>query len=76
MTSKYGLAKELLTNLSRRAEQCALTVSDAEEALLISVIQSMKSDRGDAYLRGILQYEIDSLGSGGVYEIQRGGGHS
>ena len=44
--------------------------------LLISLVQQMKDARGVDYIRSILQYEIDSLGSGGTFEIQRGGGHS
>ena len=76
MTTKYGLAKELIAILDKRARDEALNTEDAEEALLVSIIQSLKGHKGVEYLRGILQYEIDSLGSGGVYEIQRGGGHS
>ncbi len=76
MTTKYGLAKEALQWLADNAGEVPVTVDEAEEALLISLIQNMKENRGRDYLRGVLQYEIDSLGSGGVYEIARGGGHS
>ena len=74
--SKYSLAKELIAELSGKAEQSSVDPDEAHEALLISLVQQMKDDRGVDYIRSILQYEIDSLGSGGTFEIQRGGGHS
>lgn len=69
--SKYGLAKELIETLAARAREAGLDPGDVEEAMLISLVQSLKAARGAADVRSILQYEIDSLGSGDVYEIQR-----
>ncbi len=69
--SKYGLARELIEELGRRSRDAGLDPDDVEEALLISLVQSLKARRGSADVRSVLQYEIDSLGSGDVYEIQR-----
>lgn len=74
--SKYSIAKEAIQNLDSEAEANSIDPVDAQEAMLVSLVQTMKEKLGPAHVRGILQYEIDSLGSGGVYEIQRGGGHS
>ena len=74
--SKYGLAKSTLAELENNAHTAGIDKVDAYEALLIMTVQNMKELEGVRDLRGLLQYEIDSLGSGGVHEIQRGGGHS
>lgn len=69
--SKYALAKALIEELAQRSGEAGLEPNDVEEALLISLVQSLKARRGASEVRSILQYEIDSLGSGDVYEIQR-----
>lgn len=74
--SKYGLAKRVIRDLEGQAKTMAIDGMDAQEALLISLVQTLKEGRGVEHIRGILRYEIDSLGSGGLYEVQRGGGHS
>ena len=74
--SKYSLAKALISELDGKAEGEGVEPSEAQEALLISLVQNLKDNRGVDYIRSILQYEIDSLGSGGQFEIQRGMGHS
>ena len=71
MISKYGLANETLEALKAASAENNIAEDDAQEALLITIIQSLKELRGAENLRGILQYEVDSLGSGGVHEIQR-----
>ncbi len=76
MTSKYALAKDTLASMDERAGGAGLDTADVQEAMLVTLVQALKEARGPDYLRGVLQYEIDSLGSGGVYEIARGGGHS
>ena len=76
MTSKYALAKETLAGMGKCAEQSTLDPVDVQEAMFITLVQTLKETRGRDYVRGLLKYEIDSLGSGGVYEIARGGGHS
>ena len=74
--SKYGLAKRVIRDLDGQAKMMAIESMDAQEALLISLVQTLKEGRGADHIRGILRYELDSLGSSGMYEIQRGGGHS
>lgn len=76
MTSKYGIANEIITDIGSRSEHHSLDAADVQEATLVMLVQALKELRGRDYTRGVLQYEIDSLGSGGVYEIARGGGHS
>ena len=71
MASKYGLAKDAITQLNDAAASAGIDPADAQEAMLISLVQSLKELRGADTLRGVLQYEVDSLGSGGVHEIQR-----
>ena len=73
--SKYALAKAALAQLSEAAAAHNVEEGDAQVALLIEVIQSLRTQPSVQDLRGLLQYEIDSLGSGGVHEIQRGSGH-
>ena len=76
MTSKYGVAKEVIAQAKTRAQAEGLDPADVLEATVVSLVQELKDASGPGYVRGVLQYEIDSLGSGGVYEIARGGGHS
>ncbi len=76
MASKYALAKELIASINESATANNLSAHDVQEATLVMLVQALKAAGGADYTRGILQYEIDSLGSGGVYEIARGGGHS
>lgn len=74
--SKYGLAKRVIRDLDGQASTMSIDCMDAQEALLVSLVQTLKEGKGSEHIRGILRYELDSLGSGGMYEIQRGGGHS
>ena len=76
MTSKYGLANESIANLGDAAVAANIDTGDVQEAMLVSLVQSLKQARGADYLRGVLQYEIDMLGSGSLHEIPRGLGHS
>ncbi len=76
MTSKYGIANELIAQIESRSSEASLDAADVQEATIVMLVQALKDARGPAYVRSMLQYEIDSLGSGGVYEIARGGGHS
>lgn len=75
MTSKYTIARELIDQLHQYADSNGLDKTDVEEATLILLIQALKNSRGRESMRGLLQYEIDSLGTN-VFEIQRGSGHS
>ena len=75
MTSKYTIARDLIDRLHQQADSHDLDQTDVEEATLILRIQALKNSRGSESMRGLLQYEIDSLGTR-VIEIQRGSGHS
>ena len=74
--SKYGLAKQVILDLEATAQGAGIDAEEVQEALLVSLVQTLKDSRGADYVRGTLQYELDSLGNGGVHEIARGGGHS
>ncbi len=76
MTSKYSLAKEAIAEVAVRAAAAKIDLADAYDALLISLISHMKEEQVSNDLRALLQVEIDNLGSGGIYELPRGGGHS
>ena len=75
MTTKYAIARELIDQLHQYADSNGLDKTDEEEATLILLIQALKNSQGSKSMRGLLQYEIDNLGTS-VFEIQRGSGHS
>lgn len=75
MTSKYSIARNLIEQLQQHAESHSLDPTDVQEATMILLIQALRESRGSESMRGLLQYEIDSLGAS-VFEIQRGSGHS
>ena len=75
MTSKYTIARDLIDRLHQQDDSQGLDQTDVEEAAMILLIQALKNSRGSESIRGLLQYEIDSLGTS-VFEIQRGSGHS
>jgi len=76
MATKYGIANELIAQVEPMSRDNNIDPADAYEATIVMLVQAMKEAKGPDYVRGVLQYEMDSLGSGGVYEIARGGGHS
>lgn len=76
MATKYGIANELIAQIDSHAGLNSLDPADVQEATVVMLVQALKASKGADYTRSMLQYEIDSLGSGGVYEIARGGGHS
>ena len=45
--------------------------NDVLEALIVTAIQELKKVSEAPYIKGFLQYEVDSLGSGGTYDVQR-----
>eukprot|EP00752_Nemacystus_decipiens_P017061 g15278.t1 len=51
----------VLTTTAEAAEAC--------EAALVLLVQTLKAARGADYVHGVLSYEIESLGSGGVFEV-------
>lgn len=74
--SKYKLSEKIISDLEPAARRIGIDSEDVQEALLVSLVQALRASRGSDYVRGFLQYELDSLGGGGVHEIARGGGHS
>lgn len=69
--SKYTLAKEQIKSTADRAEEMGIREVEALEALVVMIVQELKEKIGPVQTKSILQYEVDNLGSGGVYEIQR-----
>jgi len=69
--SKYSVAKQAISDAVTAGQSENLDAADVLEALIVSAVQSLKEERDAAYVKGVLQYEVDSLGSGGTYEIQR-----
>ncbi len=74
--SKYALAKETITSLVTSASAQGIDAVEAQEALVVSLVQALKEHNGADNVRSLLQYEIDNLGSGNVYDVPRGAGHS
>lgn len=69
--SKYSIAKASIERTACEANKASIDRDDAVEALLTLCIQDMKAQRGSDYTRNYLSYELDSVGSGGVFEIQK-----
>ncbi len=76
MTNKHDIAKGALADIQRQAQEAAIESSDVMTALLSWLILEMKECSDIQDLPGLIRSELDSLGSGGVYELPRGGGHS
>jgi hypothetical protein len=76
MSSKYALAKQVNDELVQQAQAAAIDVADVQQATLVLLVQALKSSLPIPALKSFLQYEIDNLGSGNVFEVPRGGGHS
>lgn len=69
--SKYSIAKQQIQNTIDCAKEAGIDGVEALEALTVMLVQELKSGRGADHTRQFLQYEIDSLGSGGFFEIQK-----
>ena len=69
--SKYSLAKDQIRSTVERANEDGIDENEAIEALIVTAIQSLISSRGASDARNFLKYELDSIGSGDVFEIQR-----
>ena len=65
------MAKEVLAVTAAQCESAGLELEDVQEALLVLLVQELKERKGADNTKSILQYEVDSLGSGGVHEVQR-----
>lgn len=69
--SKYTLAKEQISSLLNEATVQGVKHGDVIEALIVLAIQESITLRGAADTLSYLEYEVSSIGSGGVHEIQR-----
>ncbi len=76
MATKHSIAKDLLVEARTRAESEGIAPAGVLEALLTWLVMAMKEEPEIRDLPGLVRSELDSLGSGGVFEIPRGGGHS
>ena len=69
--SKHGLAKRCLQQLQADSAAQGLDPIETLEALLTWSIQELQSQRGSNHARDYLQFELSSLGSGGMYDVQK-----
>ena len=69
--SKYALAKTQLEQTLDEATNQGLSQGDVVEALIVLAIQESIKLRGADDTRSYLEYEVSSISSGGVHEIQR-----
>ncbi len=69
--SKHALAKLMLQALEADCAAEAVDRDEGVEALLTSCIQDMQRQRGSDFTREYLQFELSSLGSGGLYDVQK-----
>ncbi len=69
--NKYALAKMQLEQLLDEATNQGLKQGDVIEALIVLAIQQSVELRGAEDTKSYLEYEVSSIGSGGVHEIQR-----
>jgi len=69
--SKHKLAKAALAEMRERCVEQGIDPNEAVEALLTWCIEDMKVEQGKDHTRSYVQYELDCVGSGDVYEIQR-----
>lgn len=76
MTTTHSLAKEALQQVKQKAVDAGLAPSAVLEALLTWLLLEMNDDPEIADLKGLVQSELNALGSGGSFDIPRGGGHS
>ena len=74
--SKYALAKELLESGYEKGKEFSLDEGDVAEVMVVQSIQELIRIKGAKYVREFLKYEADSVSEKGVFEIQRGSGHS
>jgi len=61
MISKYSIARTVIDQIQQHAAAHGLDAIDVQEATMILLIQALKESRGSDTMRGLLQYEIDSL---------------
>ena len=71
MATKYSIAKDVLEQAAAQAQSGGVAEDEVQEALMVLIIQNLAEVRDAGNVKSLLQYEMDSLGSGGVHEIQR-----
>ncbi len=69
--SKHALAKLMLQTLETECAAETVDRDEGVEALLTACILDMQSHRGSSFARDYLQYELSSLGSGDMYDVQK-----
>lgn len=69
--SKHALAKQVLQILEADCAAHTVDRDEGVEALLTLCIQDMQLQRGSNFARDYLQFELGSLGSGGLYDVQK-----
>lgn len=69
--SKHALAKLMLETLEAGCHAEAVDRGEGVEALLTACILDMQSQRGSRVAREYLQFELSSLGSGDMYDVQK-----
>ena len=55
MTTKYGFAKDLIEACNAQSDAAGIEPGDAQQALLISLIQTLKALSGPIALKSVLQ---------------------
>jgi len=69
--SKHALAKLWLLAVAVDCNTHAVDRNEGVEALLTACILDMQERRGSSFTRDYLRYELSSLGSADVYDVQK-----
>lgn len=69
--SKHALAKLTLQALEASCVAEAVDRNEGVEALLTACIQDMQKQRSSSFTRDYLQFELSSLGSSDLYDVQK-----
>ena len=69
--SKYSEARALIASVEARACAAGLDRNDIVEAVTTLCIQDMQGERGARFVREYLSYELDNVGNGDVFDIQK-----
>ena len=69
--TKYSIAKAQLAQAAQCAKNDDIEDSEVVEAIITLAVQDLSKTRGGDYARNFLQYELDSVRAGGVFEIQK-----
>ena len=71
--SKYSIAKELIEAGAARAKESGIDEQEILEALLVLSIQNLVAISDGKNTRQFVEYQLDSMASGAVQEVQRPG---